>query len=174
MSKKYYTQNGEYIKNPIGYAKMGAPMYESPSIYDTNNVNKETFIYKLDLEDGKKYIGKTGNFEKRIKQHFSGEGARVTRKFKPIKSVLLDSCPGFFADDIEQLYTNKYIVKYGYNNVRGGKYTNSTTLNRSKTYDDTREYMESDVKIIHFDENYVPDDQVESNNEDNLLYGEIF
>ncbi len=45
MSKKYYTQNGEYIKNPIGYAKMGAPMYESPSIYDTNNVNKETFIY---------------------------------------------------------------------------------------------------------------------------------
>ncbi len=79
-----------------------------------------------------------------------------------------------FADDIEQLYTNKYIVKYGYNNVRGGKYTNSTTLNRSKTYGDTREYMESDVKIIHFDENYVPDDQVESNNEDNLLYGEIF
>ncbi len=53
MSKKYYTQNGEYIKNPIGYAKMGAPMYESPSIYETNNVNKETFIYKLDLEDGK-------------------------------------------------------------------------------------------------------------------------
>ena len=68
MSKKYYTQNGEHIKNPVGYAKMGAPMYESPSIYDTNNVNKETFIYKLDLEDGKKYIGKTGNFEKRIKQ----------------------------------------------------------------------------------------------------------
>ena len=138
MSKKYYTQNGEHIKNPIGYAKMGAPMYESPSIYDTNNVNKETFIYKLDLEDGKKYIGKTGNFEKRIKQHFSGEGARVTRKFKPIKSVLLDSCPGFFADDIEQLYTNKYIVKYGYNNVRGGKYTNSTTLNRSKTYEESK------------------------------------
>ena len=50
MSKKYYTQNGEYIKNPIGYAKMGAPMYESPSIYDTNNINKETFIYKLDLD----------------------------------------------------------------------------------------------------------------------------
>ena len=167
MSKKYYTQNGEHIQNPIGYAKMGAPMYESASIYDTNNINKETFIYKLDLEDGKKYIGKTGNFEKRIKQHYSGDGARVTKKFKPINSVLLDSCPGFLADDIEQLYTNKYIVKYGYNNVRGGKYTNSTTLERSKTYEETREYMESDVKIIHFDENYVPDDQVESNNEDN-------
>ena len=173
MSKKYYTQNGEHIQNPIGYAKMGAPMYESASIYDTNNINKETFIYKLDLEDGKKYIGKTGNFEKRIKQHYSGDGARVTKKFKPINSVLLDSCPGFLADDIEQLYTNKYIVKYGYNNVRGGKYTNSTTLNPTKTYEETREYMESDVKIIHFDENYVPDDQVESNNEDNWLYGEI-
>ena len=148
MSKKYYTQNGEHIKNPVGYAKMGAPMYESPSIYDTNNVNKETFIYKLDLEDGKKYIGKTGNFEKRIKQHFLGDGARVTRKFKPINSVLLDSCPGFFADDIEQLYTNKYIVKYGYNNVRGGKYTNSTTLNRSKTYED------SDIQLVYLNPDY--------------------
>ena len=43
-----------------------------------------------------------------------------------------------------------------------------------KHHEETRKYMESDVKIIHFDENYVPDDQVESNNEDNLLYGEIF
>ena len=157
MSKNYYTQNGEHIQNPIGYAKMGAPMYESASIYDTNNINKETFIYKLDLEDGKKYIGKTGNFEKRIKQHYSGDGARVTKKFKPINSVLLDSCPGFLADDIEQLYTNKYIVKYGYNNVRGGKYTNSTTLERSKTYEDTK-YDNVDtndnIKIIYWGNNY--------------------
>jgi len=35
-------------------------------------------------------------------------------------------------------------VKYGYNNVRGGKYTNSTTLNRSKTYEDIN-YDKRDV-----------------------------
>ena len=45
MSQKYYTQNGEYIKNPKGYAKTGAPMYESQSINDINDINKETFIY---------------------------------------------------------------------------------------------------------------------------------
>ena len=55
MSQKYYTQNGQYIKNPKGYAKTGAPMYESQSIYDTDDINKETFIYKLDLEYGKIY-----------------------------------------------------------------------------------------------------------------------
>ena len=174
MSQKYYTQTGEYIKNPKGYAKTGAPMYESQSIYDTNDINKETFIYKLDLEDGKIYIGKTGNVQKRMKQHFSGDGARVTKKFKPIKCKVLDSCPGFLANEIEQLYTNRYIVEYGYNNVRGGKYTNSTSLHRTKINEETRKYMESDTKIIHFDENYVPKDQVETKNEEEWLYEEIF
>ena len=174
MSQKYYTQTGEYIKNPKGYAKTGAPMYESQSIYDTNDINKETFIYKLDLEDGKIYIGKTGNVQKRMNQHFSGDGARVTKKFKPIKCKVLDSCPGFLANEIEQLYTNKYIVEYGYNNVRGGKYTNSTSLHRTKINEETRKYMESDTKIIHFDENYVPKDQVETKNEEEWLYEEIF
>tara|TARA_Y100000591_G_scaffold155632_1_gene133888 strand:+ start:125 stop:307 length:183 start_codon:yes stop_codon:yes gene_type:complete len=46
MSQKYYTQNGEYIKNPKEYAKTGAPMFESQSIYDTNDIrfkiNEET------------------------------------------------------------------------------------------------------------------------------------
>ena len=109
-----------------------------------------------------------------MKQHFSGDGARVTKKFKPINCEVLDSCPGFFANEIEQLYTNKYIVEYGYNNVRGGKYTNSTSLHRSKINEETRKYMESDAKNIHLDENYVPDARVESNNEDNWIYGENF
>ena len=174
MSQKYYTQTGEYIKNPKGYAKTGAPMYESQSIYDTDDINKKTFIYKLDLEDGKIYIGKTGNLQKRMKQHFSGDGARVTKKFKPIKCKVLDSCPGFLASEIEQLYTNQYIVEYGYNNVRGGKYTNSTSLRRTKINEETPKQIESAVKIIHFDENYVPQDQVELNNEQQWLYEEIF
>ena len=31
-------------------------------------------------------------------------------------------------DKLEQKYTDKYIKKHGYQNVRGGKYTNSKTL----------------------------------------------
>tara|TARA_Y100001935_G_scaffold36302_1_gene28914 strand:+ start:2185 stop:2601 length:417 start_codon:yes stop_codon:yes gene_type:complete len=131
MSENYYTQNGEHIRNPHTYAKTGAPMYNTNSIYDTNNINRKTYIYKLNLKCGKKYIGKTANIEKRMKQHFSGNGSKVTQKFRPINFKILDSCSGYFANEIEQLYTNNYIIKYGYNNVRGGTYTNAKTLNSS-------------------------------------------
>ena len=59
------------------------------------------------------------------------------------------------ADDIEQLYTNKYIVEYGYNNVRGGKYTNSTTLNPTKTYED------SDIQLVYLNPDYEDDIDVD-------------
>ena len=126
MSKQYYTKKGKIIYNPSAYAKTGAPMYEHPC--SNVNINKKTHIYKLNLEDGKKYVGKTTNINKRMDQHFSGNGAKVTQKFKPIQCKVVDEVPGFFSDEIEQSYTEKYIQKYGYDNVRGGKYTNSTTL----------------------------------------------
>lgn len=128
MNNNYYTQNGILIRNPIAYCKTNAPMFNSESIYDTYDINKITYIYKLKLENGKIYIGKTINIKKRMKQHFNGEGSEVTKKFKPITCKILDSCPGLLADELEQLYTNKYITKYGYNNVRGGKYTNANTF----------------------------------------------
>ena len=37
MSQKYYTQNGEYIKNPKGYAKTGAPLVFNDNYYNRNN-----------------------------------------------------------------------------------------------------------------------------------------
>ena len=37
-------------------------------------------------------------------------------------------CYGFFSDELEQKHTDENIKKHGYNNVRGGKYTNSHTL----------------------------------------------
>ena len=64
-------------------------------------------------------------------QHFSGNGAKVTQKFKPIDGKIVDTCPGYFSDKLEQTHTDKNIKKYGYNSVRGGKYTNSLTLNKT-------------------------------------------
>ena len=53
--QKYYTEYGKKIYNPEAYAKTGAPMYK----YNSNiNINESTQIYKLNLESGKKYIGK--------------------------------------------------------------------------------------------------------------------
>ena len=42
-------------------------------------------------------------------QHFSGNGAKVTKKFKPISGEIVDTCPGFFSDKVEQKHTDKNI-----------------------------------------------------------------
>jgi predicted GIY-YIG superfamily endonuclease len=125
----YYTKKGVKIHNPTAYAKTGAPMYKSR--VSKTDINAPTSIYKLNLESGKKYIGKTKDIDRRMDQHFSGGGAEVTKKFKPIDGEIIDECPGFFSDKAEQKHTDKNIKKYGYNNVRGGKYVNSKTLHDS-------------------------------------------
>lgn len=117
----YYTEHGQEVRNPDAYASTGAHMYD---IYG-NDVNQEISIYVAKLENGKRYVGKTKNFDKRCEQHFNGRGSRVTQKYSPVNIKELDVVPGYFASDIEQEYTNEYINKYGYSNVRGGCYTNS-------------------------------------------------
>ena len=126
---KYYTQSGERIRKPEAYAMTGAPMYKT-KCSESTDINAPTAIYKLNLKGGKKYIGKTTDVHRRMNQHFSGNGSQVTKKFKPINGKIVDEVPGFFSDDIEQEYTEDYIDKYGYENVRGGMYTNSKTLQK--------------------------------------------
>ena len=130
-TKTYYTEKGDIIYNPKAYSKTGAPMYET-KVEDTKNINEETYIYKLNLQGNKKYIGKTNNIDRRINQHFSGNGSKVTKKFKPIDGEVIDVTYGYLANDIEHKHTENNIKKYGYNNVRGGYYTNSQTLKKSK------------------------------------------
>ena len=131
----YYTQSGEKIRNPEAYAKTGAPMYRT-KFSESKDINAPTAIYKMNLEGGKKYVGKTTDIDRRMNQHFTGNGAKVTKKFKPIDAKVVDEVPGFFSDEVEQEYTEEYIGKYGYENVRGGYYTNSKTLkkNNKDTY----------------------------------------
>jgi len=138
---EYYTGGGKPIYNPDAYAATGAPMYENRN--SKININEEKSIYKINCEDGKKYIGETNNFDRRMDQHFSGRGAKVTQKFRPLDSTELERVPGYFAKEIEQEYTEEYIEKYGYNNVRGGNYTNSKTLKSDDEEDlDNKNYNE--------------------------------
>jgi hypothetical protein len=126
--KSYYTESGSKIHNPEAYARTGAPMYKG---YNSDkNINKETTIYKVNCNSGKKYIGKTTDFDRRMDQHFSGNGSKVTQKFKPKSAKEIDSCPGFFSKELEQPHTEKTIEKHGYDKVRGGSYVNSKTLKR--------------------------------------------
>ena len=92
------------------------------------------YIYTLQLEKGKYYIGKTNNPQFRLDSHFNSNGSAWTKKYKPIKVIeLLPDCDEYDEDK----YTRKYMDKYGMDNVRGGSFceiklnaTNIATLNQ--------------------------------------------
>ena len=92
------------------------------------------FIYVLQLEQGKYYIGKTNNPSFRLENHFNSNGSVWTKKYKPIKVIeLLPDCDDYDEDK----YTRKYMDKYGMDNVRGGSFceinlneNNIATLNQ--------------------------------------------
>jgi len=77
------------------------------------------YIYILQLEQGKYYIGKTANPEFRLDNHFHGNGSAWTKLYKPIKMVeLISDCDDYDEDK----YTRMYMDKYGIDNVRGGSF----------------------------------------------------
>jgi predicted GIY-YIG superfamily endonuclease len=77
------------------------------------------YIYILKLVKGKYYIGKSLNPENRISNHFELKGSSWTKKYPPIKTlrIIRSRC-----DYDEDKYTQKYMKRYGINNVRGGSF----------------------------------------------------
>ena len=89
------------------------------------------YIYILELENNKYYVGKTNNPKFRLEQHFNAEGSAWTKKYHPIRVLkIIKDCDGYDEDK----YTKLYIKKYGFNNVRGGTYVQ----------------MDLDADTIHF------------------------
>ena len=72
----------------------------------------------LKLVKNKYYIGKTANsVEKRFTEHKIGYGSQWTRIYKPVKILKQFKTKNKFAED---MYTKKYMDKFGIDNVRGG------------------------------------------------------
>lgn len=170
----YYTKSGTRINKPSVYAKTGAPMFKTfynkqgdkiynpkaytksgGELYAKENINQPKSIYKIECEKGKIYIGQTKDIDKRMEQHFSGNGSKVTNKFKPIEGKEIAVVPGYLAEKIEQKYTEKYIKNYGYDNVRGGIYVNSKTL----TYNS----YDSDIYSDSYDSDIYSDNYSDDN-----------
>ena len=85
------------------------------------------YIYTLQLENGKYYIGKTNNPQFRLETHFNSNGSEWTKIFKPINVLeIIPNCDNYDEDKI----TIKYMDKYGINNVRGGSFV-SIKLDKS-------------------------------------------
>lgn len=78
-------------------------------------------IYILLLEKDKWYIGYTDRKDgERFQEHFQGKGSKWTQLYKPIQ--VMEWREGTLAD--ENKVTLEYMNKYGWWNVRGGKYCN--------------------------------------------------
>jgi len=77
-------------------------------------------VYVLGLENGKYYVGFSENMDMRIGTHFSGLGSQWTVLHPPIRTV--ETIPG--GDQIVELTkTLEYMKIYGWENVRGGRYS---------------------------------------------------
>lgn len=82
-------------------------------------LNKMVFIYVLQLEQDKYYVGKTQDPKFRLETHFDSKGSVWTKKYKPINiHTVIPDC-----DDYDE---DKYVLKYmndkGIDNVRGGSF----------------------------------------------------
>ena len=77
------------------------------------------FIYILQLEQEKYYIGKTNNPQYRLETHFNSNGSAWTKLYKPIQVIkIIPDCDDYDEDK----YTRIYMDKYGIDNVRGGSF----------------------------------------------------
>ena len=77
------------------------------------------FIYVLELEQRKYYVGKTNNPQFRLDSHFNSNGSAWTKLYTPVKILeLIPNCDDYDEDK----YTRIYMDKFGINNVRGGSF----------------------------------------------------
>jgi len=91
--------------------------FPKPSIMLSPDDQK--FVYILQLEHHKWYVGKTKSLTKRYEEHKTGQGCewtKIHRVIKLEKSMMTDD------DFQEDLWTKKYMQLYGIDNVRGGSY----------------------------------------------------
>ncbi len=49
------------------------------------------WVYVLELDNGKKYVGQTNNLERRIQEHKSGR-SRFTRKYTVVRLLYSEQC----------------------------------------------------------------------------------
>lgn len=89
------------------------------------------FIYILELEGGRYYIGKTTNPSTRIANHCNSSGSEWTKRYNPVRVVeMIPNCDAFDEDK----YTKIYMQKHGIDNVRGGSYCACDLTSETKRF----------------------------------------
>lgn len=76
--------------------------------------SKSTYVYSLNLKNGKKYVGLTQNLKKRMNDHFNGCGSKWTQKNKPMSINHIQKCKSY-----ENAKKAEKIVYYNMKNYHG-------------------------------------------------------
>lgn len=76
-------------------------------------------LYILELEGGNYYVGITGNFARRMEQHFSGKGSAWTRLHPAVRVVHSFEVDGGLAQEFERNVVAQMVLAYGAPCVRG-------------------------------------------------------
>ncbi len=83
-------------------------------------MDKNGYIYILSLENDCYYVGWSQDIQVRIAMHFMGGGSKWTQLHKPIDIISVKE--GNIL--LETLTTLILMIKFGFEKVRGGSYTN--------------------------------------------------
>ena len=98
------------------------------------------YIYCIEFENGKKYVGKTGNLKERWEQHRKGIAcpSTATQNFNNAKFILEDKVPEAYVAEHEQKWIDKY----------GGINQNGILLNRINAISKTKKNKTKTEKIF--------------------------
>jgi predicted GIY-YIG superfamily endonuclease len=109
----------------------------------------KNYVYVLELEDNRYYVGRTSNFIQRMNEHFTSNGSIYTKKYKPIKikEIFEEKTP---FDERDK--TLEYMEKYSWEKVRGyawcrEKILKEPKIKKKKETKQTIEYIVCDDDI---------------------------
>ena len=107
----------------INFTSAGSPVQDPNTCTFWDSILD--IFYKDDC--GSQYVGMTENIEKRMNQHFSGNGAKWTQKNKPISINHIQQCRNKDnAKKAETIVYKKMRDYHGMDKVRGAGHTKST------------------------------------------------
>tara|TARA_R110002012_G_scaffold132755_3_gene285697 strand:- start:40 stop:405 length:366 start_codon:yes stop_codon:yes gene_type:complete len=107
------------------------------------------YIYCIEFENGKKYVGKTRNLKARWEQHKAGIAcpSTATQNFNNAKFILEDIVPEAYVAEHEQKWINKYgginVLLNRINAISKSKQTKNKTKNLFEAIDRVHK------KIVH-------------------------